>query len=311
MTPAEPTTATATATEAAPEPKRPEPWHAFMAFGVAMAATLALGAVVGIVLLVFHSDLIRIVGRNPDAFQARFMELYSRGPTVAIVITLNELLIAGVALFAAQTSGPSVTERLRLGPSALPAWAYLVAPVGMLAAGDAASAMVRLIGLPSVSLPVFHEASHGEPATFAVLLVAGTVGAGFAEEALFRGYMESVLIGRWSRRAAIGVTAACFGLMHLDVAHTPIAFAMGLYLGVIAERAGSIRVTMFAHAVNNGVSFLADRYSIDDVASANAAAPTVSEPVVLLGFALVGALVATGCLMLLRPRPASASIATA
>ncbi|MBS2028419.1 MAG: CPBP family intramembrane metalloprotease [Deltaproteobacteria bacterium] len=310
MTPAEP--AAAPAIEAPPEPRKPEAWHAFMAFGVAMAATIALGAVVGVVLLVFHFDILKIAGRDPAAFQTRFMELYSRGPTVAITITLNELLIAAVALFAADMSGPSITERLRLGPSALPAWAYLVAPVGMLAAGDAASAIVRLIGLPSVSLPVFHEASHGAPATFGVLLVSGTIGAGFAEETLFRGYMASVLGGRWSRRAAILGTAICFGLMHLDLAHTPIAFAMGLYLGVIAERAGSIRVTMFAHAVNNGASFLLDRYSIDDVAALSTAAPSLSEPAALMVFAIVGALVCAGCLLLLlRPRTPSAAAATA
>ena len=296
--------------EPASEPRAPEAWRAFLVFGIAMLATLVLGAVVGLVLLVTHSDLIRVVGRDPEAFQARFTELYARGPTLAITIAFTEILLAGVALFAAEWSGPSITERLRLGPSALPAWAYLVAPVGMLGASDAASAIVRLVGLPSVSLPMFHDASHGQPATFAVLLIAGTLGAGFAEEALFRGYIESVLVARWSKRAAIVATAACFGLMHLDIAHTPIAFMLGLYLGVVAERAGSIRVTIFAHAINNAVSFLLDRFAIDDVAAANAAAPTLSEKMVFLAFAGVGTLVALGSLLLLRPREALPAAAT-
>jgi len=51
------------------------------------------------------------------------------------------------------------------------------------------------------------------------------------------------------------VTAACFGVLHVDVSglHMVLAFAMGLYLGFVVERTGSVLPAIVCHVVNNVV----------------------------------------------------------
>jgi membrane protease YdiL (CAAX protease family) len=51
-------------------------------------------------------------------------------------------------------------------------------------------------------------------------------------------------------------TAAAFGLIHLDWAQSSAAFALGIYLGWLAERLSGIRPTMLAHVANNSVFVL-------------------------------------------------------
>jgi membrane protease YdiL (CAAX protease family) len=51
------------------------------------------------------------------------------------------------------------------------------------------------------------------------------------------------------------VTAACFGVLHVDVSgvHMVLAFAMGVYLGFVVERTGSVLPAIVCHVVNNVV----------------------------------------------------------
>jgi membrane protease YdiL (CAAX protease family) len=51
------------------------------------------------------------------------------------------------------------------------------------------------------------------------------------------------------------VTAACFGVLHVDPngIHMALAFVMGLYLGFVSERSGSTLPAIVCHVVNNVV----------------------------------------------------------
>src|SRR5205807_2603521 len=87
------------------------------------------------------------------------------------------------------------------------------------------------------------------------VLVLGVM-PGFAEEWLFRGYMQTRLKQAWGRWPAIIVTATLFGVMHLDLFQSPFAMLFGIYLGYVAEKSGSIRPTMLCHIVNNSFQVL-------------------------------------------------------
>ena len=65
---------------------------------------------------------------------------------------------------------------------------------------------------------------------------------------------------RWGIETGLLVSAALFGIIHLDAFHSTFAFFLGLFLGWIAERAASVRPTAIAHAVNNVLSFLFARW---------------------------------------------------
>src|SRR5438876_11835505 len=92
------------------------------------------------------------------------------------------------------------------------------------------------------------------PDLFGAVLVFGVI-AGIAEELFFRGYMQTRLTEAWGPARAIVVSAACFGVLHLDISgvHMALAFAMGLYLGFVVERTGSVLPAIVCHVVNNVV----------------------------------------------------------
>nr|WP_253895914.1 CPBP family intramembrane glutamic endopeptidase [Corallococcus exercitus] len=113
----------------------------------------------------------------------------------------------------------------------------------------------------TASLKGLQATSQSSVATFALLLFFGSLVAGTAEELFFRGYVQTRLVERWGRTAGIAGAATIFGIMHLDPIHSPVALGMGLFLGWLAERTGSLRLPIFVHVFNNLASFLLSRYA--------------------------------------------------
>ncbi len=74
---------------------------------------------------------------------------------------------------------------------------------------------------------------------------------GFAEEMLFRGYIQSRFVSRFGPIIGIGVTSILFGLAHVMPAAVVMATFIGLYLGIVAWKTGSIWPTIGAHIFIN------------------------------------------------------------
>lgn len=155
---------------------------------------------------------------------------------------------------------PTTPAALRL----LPGWetgrALLVMVLGMLALAQVIDSLTWLIGWGDRGSLAFVrrvlESAVG-PDLFGAVLVFGLV-AGVTEEIFFRGFMLTRLREHWGGPRAIVVTAACFGVLHVDPngIHMVVAFAMGLYLGFVVERTGSTLPAIVCHVVNNVVSTL-------------------------------------------------------
>ena len=192
------------------------------------------------------------------------MVLHSLDPDVPPIEALQGLkgLIAGAlasscglifTLFIA-TRGLSLT-RLRLVPGRERGVDIGVAILGVLALGQTLDSLTTLIGLGDHgSMAVIRRALLGAsgPELFLAVVTIGVL-AGAAEEAFFRGYMQSLLRERWRPALAIAVTAICFGGLHLDPVHAPLAVALGVYLGFVTERTGSTLPAVVCHVVNNSV----------------------------------------------------------
>jgi membrane protease YdiL (CAAX protease family) len=80
------------------------------------------------------------------------------------------------------------------------------------------------------------------------------------EELFFRGYLQTRLVARWGRWTGIALTALAFGLVHMDWVHSTFAFLLGLWLGWMTERAGSIRPAMLVHGANNLLAMVWERW---------------------------------------------------
>jgi membrane protease YdiL (CAAX protease family) len=105
---------------------------------------------------------------------------------------------------------------------------------------------------------------------------------GFVEETFFRGYMQRRLLERWSAWVAILVTTVLFALMHIMPHAVVNAFVIGLWLGVLAWRTGSVWPGVFCHAFING------SWNVWQVGqSLHVFSDTLPVPVVVAGCALL------------------------
>ena len=81
----------------------------------------------------------------------------------------------------------------------------------------------------------------------------------FAEEIVFRGAIQRVLqnvLGERNRWIAIVVSALIFGIIHFNLAQGLHAFLVGLLLGWLYSKTGSILPGFVFHWVNNTVAYL-------------------------------------------------------
>lgn len=91
-----------------------------------------------------------------------------------------------------------------------------------------------------------------------IVLALGVVPAVF-EELCFRGYVYGGLASRLSPTAAVGISALLFGAFHLVAAHGVAierllpSTLLGLVLGWIRLRSGSVWPGMLLHALHNGL----------------------------------------------------------
>ena len=106
------------------------------------------------------------------------------------------------------------------------------------------------------------------PGLWAVLLVFALAPA-MMEELAFRGFILSGfqnVLGKRSQWGAILISSLFFGLAHSILQQSIITFGVGMILGVIAVRTGSLIPCILYHAVHNGVTVLFSYVNQDVVA---------------------------------------------
>ncbi|MHC4945479.1 MAG: lysostaphin resistance A-like protein [Planctomycetota bacterium] len=87
---------------------------------------------------------------------------------------------------------------------------------------------------------------------FAVLVI----GAPIAEEFLFRGFLQNLLVRWWKPWTGILVTTMIFTIVHYVPIRFPTVFELGLLLGIIYHFTGSIWAVVIIHMVTNGLGHL-------------------------------------------------------
>lgn len=81
--------------------------------------------------------------------------------------------------------------------------------------------------------------------------------APLAEETVFRGaILRRLLDSKWNPWFPICISALLFAIIHMNPAQMPHAFLMGLLLGWMYHRTGSIIPGVIVHWVNNSIAFL-------------------------------------------------------
>jgi membrane protease YdiL (CAAX protease family) len=121
----------------------------------------------------------------------------------------------------------------------------------------------------------------------------------FMEELLFRGYIQGRLLQRWPAWVAILVTSVLFALMHVAPHAVAAAFPLGLWLGVLAWRTGSVWPGIVCHAFVNGA------WNVWQVGRSLTGLEENPPAPVLVGLGVVGLVCfVLSCRLLLRPERA-------
>lgn len=233
---------------------KPQVWPCFVLFGIEVAVVLGVGMTVGLALLVYH-------GAQAVTSEQTWIQYYTEFLATIpglLMMAPSGIAAAAMAVGAAILSKTPWPQRLRLERGTSRWWVCIPAVVGILALGRAMMDAMQLCGIgPGLALTAIYTALASLTGVRLVVavMVIGVV-AGTAEELLFRGYIQSRFQQRWGAILAVSLTSVLFGLLHLDVIHSPLAAMLGLYLGYLAIRTGSIRLPILAHVMNNAISVL-------------------------------------------------------
>lgn len=84
--------------------------------------------------------------------------------------------------------------------------------------------------------------------------------APIVEELIFRGVIMSGFMKNYKAAYAIFFSALLFALFHLNPWQFPATFMLGLVLGWLRIRTGSILASIMGHAIHNGLVFLSVTY---------------------------------------------------
>lgn len=169
--------------------------------------------------------------------------------------------VAGTAILAAITAVAALQHRGTLrscvtksgfGPVGFGLVLIASIPI-MIAVCSYATGLGRLFHLHRVSELAPYQ---GHSLAWAFLLVA--VAPPVFEELAFRGVVFSLLGRSLEPKETILFSAIAFGLLHLSVPTLVTHVPLGLYLGWVRHRSGSLYPSVFAHFLHNGLVVLAE-----------------------------------------------------
>jgi membrane protease YdiL (CAAX protease family) len=115
---------------------------------------------------------------------------------------------------------------------------------------------VDLLVPPDTAQKALDEAGGSIVVTIILVGILGPI----AEEVFFRGFVLPGLIKRFGIGRSLLISSLVFGLFHIDPGAIVPTFALGLALGWVYLKTGSIWPAMFAHGLHNTVAVLVAKY---------------------------------------------------
>lgn len=117
-----------------------------------------------------------------------------------------------------------------------------------------------LVKLEQMQDSMIKDFLTGNKVVWLLLIEVALVPALF-EEFMFRGFLLNILKRAWGPTLAIIASGVLFGLYHVRFSQLiPLSF-LGVMLGVLAWRSGTIYPAMIAHFANNGLGIMMAAYA--------------------------------------------------
>lgn len=153
----------------------------------------------------------------------------------------------------------SLVERLRLKPISVPTALYTILfSLGIIVLADELSRILIYFIPASESMIHIVELLTLDFSWATVLAVLSVVVlAPLAEELLFRGFLQKFLEEVWGDvTRAVLITSLFFAVIHLSPFWMIQIYFLGVILGYLAWRTGSILSSFILHGLNNGVALI-------------------------------------------------------
>ena len=236
---------------AAPPPLAPDRriWPAFAAVVIALVLIL-----VWQILAVAALTVVMIAaGTPPPQAPQKLVELVAT-PWAFIALGIgSQAAMLVTAVIAARLSGQPVTRRLGmhrpgLGPAgfiavAFGSWLPLTVSLGL------AYTLPETIPTDPSVAAMYEKMTWASALPFLLFI---SLAPGLCEEVLFRGYVQRQFLNRWGPWTAILLTSVLFALFHIMLHAIAVALPLGIWLGWLAWKTGSIWPGVVCHAFVNG-----------------------------------------------------------
>ncbi len=237
------------------DPKRPAVWPGFVAWIAGVLASVLFSIpTAGAMLAVHFWDGLPssgVFGEEVSSYllSAPVLVASAFGSGAGLAATA----VAGSFLQRWRAKPPPLGAPLELGPSSFGWLRGAGASLGVLGISFGVNTAAHLIGFGENSNSAIMNRAFERASPLVWVLSVVVIGglAPVAEELLFRGFLLPVFARRWGAAVGIGISALMFGITHGDLLQGSFAVLVGLYLGWLATKSGSIRWAIAAHAVNN------------------------------------------------------------
>jgi membrane protease YdiL (CAAX protease family) len=236
---------------------------------VTVLLTFVAGQMIGAAVMAGAAVFLVVTGHTELAALARGgAEMMAKHPAF---VSLAAATAGSTLVLATWLSLRRVRVPLRAGTGlVMPrAWHIPVSVVLIMAAGPFADLAIRAFRslFPTVTLGVLEslsEAARTDGPLLFLLLTSISLVPGFAEELFFRGAVQRSLIGRYGGPIGIVLASILFGAFHVDPPQAVGAAVLGLMLGFVTWRTGSVVPAMVGHAANNALALAAARVAPED-----------------------------------------------
>jgi membrane protease YdiL (CAAX protease family) len=232
-----------------PPVTRPRIWTVFATTVAGTLLTIAFQVVVVVGIIAGHAAQGRDVQQRVQQLPEELAT-----PGMFMLMVGGAQVAFGVCTFiAALLSKTPFQQRLGLVPAKQSWLIYPLTMIGswaVLAIGLAFASALALVIPPDPGVEQLFENIGPTDAVPFVLFIA--LFPGVFEELLFRGYVQRRLLERWRPALAILVTSLLFAIVHFQPHHVVLAFPLGIWLGIVAWRTGSVFPSICCHAFVNG-----------------------------------------------------------
>lgn len=294
------------------ESPRKAPWAWWLAWipalGITIVAVVA-SFIVAVVVLLAYVIATQGAGvlNNPETFQTAVNQMADSTAGFFIMIAPQQLALVSFAIILGLVSRQGITQRLALAPGT---WSPLWWPILALSAPAVGlgveTATEWLQWQPSNHLVGLQEIiAQQAQKNFLAVAFALAVLPGTCEELLFRGFLQNRLLRVWPAWTAIGLSSLIFAAAHFDPQHIILVIPLGIWLGVIAWKTGSILPAIAGHFCNN----LFATVQVTQWASTDSGQTFMTVSCSLFVLCLVVSLVAVCCLKT-APHPTLPWLAT-